>query len=61
MQYPQLIEDWWINRTLRQLACESLLDREPELQRSIQALSDRFTTDRQTIANDYFADEQSLC
>ena len=61
MQYPQLIEDWWVNRTLRQLSCESLLDREAQLQRRIQELSDRFTTDRQSIAEDYFADEQSLC
>jgi ribosomal protein RSM22 (predicted rRNA methylase) len=61
MDYPQLIEEWWINRTLHRLACESLLDREPQLQWSIQALSDRFTTDRESIAQDYFADEQTLC
>ena len=61
MTYPQLLEDWWINHAFRQLSCESLLDREAQLQRSIQELSDRFTTDRQWIAKDYFADEQSLC
>jgi ribosomal protein RSM22 (predicted rRNA methylase) len=56
-----LIENWWINRTSRELCCDSLLDREPQIQRSIQQLSDRFTTERQTTATDYFADEQSLC
>lgn len=59
--YPGFFEKWWVDRTLKRLSCESLAEREAQLTQSVQALSDRFTLERQSLQADYFADEQSLC
>ena len=61
VDYPRLLEEWWINVTLRHLSCNTLQERELQLEQSIQALSDRFTKERSNPAKDYFADPVSLC
>jgi len=61
VDYPRILEDWWINVALEQLGCNSLQEKEHQLQQSIQGLSDRFTKERPALAEDYFADPASLC
>ncbi len=61
VDYPRILEDWWINVALEQLGCNSLEEKEHQLEQSIQALSDRFTKERIELAGDYFADPATLC
>jgi ribosomal protein RSM22 (predicted rRNA methylase) len=61
VEYPRILEDWWINVALDLLACNSLQEKEHQLVQSIQDLSDRFTKERSDLSKDYFADPTSLC
>src|SRR5688572_8445857 len=62
VEYPGSLEDWWIRRTLRQYSCNSLDQREAQIERSIQSLSDGFTLERpKNLSGNYFADPELLC
>jgi ribosomal protein RSM22 (predicted rRNA methylase) len=58
--YPEPIEEWWIRQTLNHFGIESLQEREAQLERRIQSLSDLFTMDRSRLKKDYFSNPEYL-
>jgi ribosomal protein RSM22 (predicted rRNA methylase) len=60
MDYPRALEDWWIDRARNIFRCESLDQKEAQLDRHMQNLSDLFTKDRVGLAQDYFRDPEVL-
>jgi ribosomal protein RSM22 (predicted rRNA methylase) len=57
--YPQVLEDWWTQFTLKQLHSDSLLDCVKSLEKSIQTLSDAYTKQRE-FKRDLFSDPELL-
>ena len=57
--YPQILEEWWTQFTLKELGCESLFDCARRVEKNIQTLSDAYTKQRE-FHTDLFKDQELL-
>jgi ribosomal protein RSM22 (predicted rRNA methylase) len=58
--YPQWFEEWWVRYVCEQFSCNSISDKEAQVVKAAQTLSDLFTTQRAELGAKYASDPKLL-